>query len=182
MIEIMLNDLVAQLITKGARRRLFDRGACLFHRGDQVRHLFILDQGALDLIRPQADGNPIVLQRAVPLTVIAEASLYSCSYHCDCVAQLPSKVYVLSKVAVLKRLRNDHTLSELWAAHLAGQVQDARYRCEILSRKTVAQRLKIWLEWHGDTLPPKGEWKGLAVQIGVSPEALYRELSRQRAA
>jgi hypothetical protein len=29
-------------------------------------------------------------------------------------------------------------------------------------------------------LPPKGEWKSVAEQIGVSPEALYRELSRRR--
>jgi hypothetical protein len=29
-------------------------------------------------------------------------------------------------------------------------------------------------------LPSKGEWKALAEDIGVSPEALYRELSKRR--
>jgi len=34
--------------------------------------------------------------------------------------------------------------------------------------------------WNNAKLPPKGEWRNLANQIGVSPEALYREIAKRR--
>jgi hypothetical protein len=49
-----------------------------------------------------------------------------------------------------------------------------------LSLKTVAERLEGWLIWRGGGLPPKGAWKDIAAEIGVSPEALYRELAKRR--
>ena len=52
-------------------------------------------------------------------------------------------------------------------------------RAEILSLRTVAQRLSAWLELNGE-LPAKGEWLILAAEIGTSPEALYREIARRR--
>ena len=120
-----------------------------------------------------------MLQRAAFYTVLAEASVYAENYHCDAVAELPTNVFELSKSAFLQHLREDGYFSHLWAAHLAREVQSARYRSEILSLRTVAERLDGWLAWRGDELPPKGEWKSIARQIAVSPEALYRELARR---
>lgn len=76
-------------------------------------------------------------------------------------------------------LRSDPTLAEQWSAYLAVELQNMRHRCEILTRKTVAERLSGWLEWN-ETLPVKGRWKDVAAEIGVSPEALYRELKKRR--
>ena len=59
-------------------------------------------------------------------------------------------------------------------------MQAARFRSEILTRKTVSERFDAWLGLPGNGLPPRGEWKTVAAHIGVSPEALYRELSRRR--
>ena len=53
-----------------------------------------------------------------------------------------------------------------------------RLRSEILGMKTVAERLDSWLAFN--PLPPKGQWAATADNIGVSPEALYRELARRR--
>lgn len=64
-------------------------------------------------------------------------------------------------------------------AYLAREVWQARFRSELLSLKTVAARLEEWLNWQCGGLPPKGEWKTLAEQLGVSPEALYREIARR---
>ena len=180
MIVIMSKEFFEQLIRKTTKQRSFDQGAYLFHRDDPVRFVFVIDEGTIELVRPQPDGNPIVLQRAACHAVLAEASLYSRTYHCDAVAILPTVVFTLSKATFLSHLRADRAFSELWSSHLAREVQAARYRSEILSRKTVAERLDIWLDWHDNGLPPKGERKGLAVRIGVSPEALYRELSKRR--
>jgi len=46
--------------------------------------------------------------------------------------------------------------------------------------KTVAARLDAWLAFHDNQLPPRGKRVEFAREIGVSPEALYRELARRR--
>jgi hypothetical protein len=44
--------------------------------------------------------------------------------------------------------------------------------------RTVRARLDAWTEWLGD-VPAKGRWLGIARDIGVTPEALYREMGRR---
>lgn len=182
MIGIMLENFIEQLIARADKRRTLDQGTYLFHQGDPVSSVFVVDDGLIELSRHQRDGTLIVLQRATCQMVVAEASVYSETYHCAAVVELPSRIFELPKAAFLKHLREDEEFSNLWAAHLAREVQSARYRSEILSRKTVAERLDGWLAWQGNKLPLKGQWKSIAVQIGVSPEALYREFAKRRKA
>jgi CRP-like cAMP-binding protein len=67
-----------------------------------------------------------------------------------------------------------------FAAHLAQRVQDARTGAEVLSLKTVQGRLDAWLAVNQGGLPEKGHWRELAESLSVTPEALYREISRRR--
>lgn len=180
MIVIMSEEFIEHLIAKAERRRTLGRGRYLFHQGDPVREVFIVARGLIELSRRHRDGGTIVLQRAGAKTVLAEASLYAGAYHCDGRAAAPSSLWALPKSAFRKLLREDADFSASWAAHLAGAVQAARTRCEILARKTVAERLDGWLAWRGCGLPAKGRWKGIALDIAVSPEALYRELAKRR--
>ena len=180
MIGIMSKDFVEQLLARTDKRRTLERGTCLFHQNDPVNSVFVIEKGLVELTRHQQDGVSIVLQRATCQTVLAEASIYSRTYHCDAMVKLPSRVFELPKATFLKQLLKDGEFSHLWASHLAKEVQSARYRSEILSRKTVAERLDAWLAWPENELPSKGQWKNLAMQVGVSPEALYRELAKRR--
>ena len=66
-----------------------------------------------------------------------------------------------------------------WTAKIAHDLQLTRFRCEILTRKKVEQRLNAWLDWNGGHLPPKGQWKDLAAELGITPEALYREIAKR---
>jgi len=180
MIAIMSEKYIDQLAVMAKRKRSIDAGACLFHRDDPVAFVFIVEKGILELTRCQRDGRLIVLQRAEPRAILAEASVYSQSYHCDAIAAASSTVACIDKTAFLERLAEDPGFSYLWSSHLAGEMMKARHRSEILCRKTVAERLDAWLDWRGQKLPPKGERKAVAAQIGVSPEALYRELARRK--
>jgi uncharacterized protein YjiS (DUF1127 family) len=47
-----------------------------------------------------------------------------------------------------------------------------------MSLKTVKAKLDAWLAWNDGKLPLKGTWKQLADDIGVSREALYREVAK----
>lgn len=77
-------------------------------------------------------------------------------------------------------LRDSPELAESWSKHLARSVQSARMRAEIRTLRTVTERLDAWLG-EGHVLPEKGHQQGVAAELGVSREALYRDLARQRA-
>ena len=64
-------------------------------------------------------------------------------------------------------------------ASMANEIRSTRLRAEILSLKTVAERLDAWLTFNDDGLPAKGGRIALARELGVSPEALYREIARR---
>lgn len=178
--SIMSRSLDDLLVRLPCAEREFSAGGFLFHQGDDVRSIYLVRDGAVHLIRHQTSGAAIVLQRAGVGAILAEASLFSDRYHCDAVAVAPTRTLTVGKRALRSTLANDPRLAEALAAHLAREVQATRLRAEILSLKTVAARLDAWLASNDGDLPPRGEWKHIAAQIGTSPEALYRELARRR--
>jgi CRP-like cAMP-binding protein len=178
MIAIMFEAIRGRFPGSVPARRLV-AGAYLFHRDDEVRSLFLVERGAVELCRHVADGKPAILQRAGPGAVLAEASVYSRRYHCDAVAADDSAVLEIPRSRFLRAIDDDAAFARNWMEHLARQAQAARQRAETLTLKTVAQRLNAWLAFHGGSLPPKGARMALARDIGVSPEALYREIARR---
>lgn len=176
---IMSTHFSETLRSMATRSRTVAADAHLFHREDPVSDLFIVETGRIDLQRHSDSGTVIILQRAGAGDLLAEASLFSTRYHCDAVATAPASVLCIPKQRLRGRLRGDSDFAEAWMQHLGVKIQAMRLRSEILSLKTVAERLDAWLTWHGEA-PAKGEWKRLAQEIGISPEALYRELSNRR--
>ena len=155
----------------------FEAGARLFRLGDAVS---VLHLGEAHLVRHRADGGALVLQRAVANTVLAEASVFSVRYHCDGIAVRPTRTLAIAASAVRRLLEEDPGFAESWAVHLSRALHATRLRAEILSLRTVRERLDAWIGWNGERLPEKGTWKTVANEIGTSPEALYRELARRR--
>lgn len=180
MIAVMSEQIIAHLRPKAVAERTFAKGEHLFHRDDPVRTLFLVTSGCVNLVRHQADGSPAVLQRATAGTVLAQASVFSDRYHCDAVATMETQALLVPAVEVRHLLERDLSFATKWIAHLSQELQSARKRSEIASLKTVGSRLEAWIAWNDGTLPTRGEWKRLADEIGVSPEALYRELSTRR--
>jgi CRP-like cAMP-binding protein len=180
MITIMSTPLLARLRRLPATRAEIAEGAYLFHAGDPVAALHLVEHGDARLLRHQEDGTALVLQRAGPGAILAEASLFAARYHCDAVAATPLVVRRIPRATLRAALVADADLAEAWAAHLSREVQAARLRAEILSLRGLAARLDAWLAWHGPALPPRGQWRTLAADLAVTPEALYRELARRR--
>lgn len=178
MITIMFQDLDPLLQNLERRQLAFHPGATVFRQGDPVRHVFFVTAGAIDLVRHQASGAPLVLQHAGPDTILAEASIDSAMYHCAAVAVSSSTAWAISKREFLNRIAQSPKLALALVRRLAHELQNARFQTEILSMKTVAERLGAWTGWRG-SLPPKGQWVRLAAELGVSPEALYREIAKR---
>ncbi|CTQ52918.1 Anaerobic regulatory protein [Roseibium album] len=180
MITIMRNEIITFLVSQASNRFTLEKESNLFRQGDTVRSLFVIERGLIELTRHQLDGRPVVLQRAAAHMVVAEASLYSSTYHCDAIVCLEADIASISKSTVERLMRVDEKFSNMWSEYLAREVQSARSLIEILSRKTVSERLDGWLAWRDNESVTKGQWKNVAAQIGVSPEALYRELAKRR--
>jgi CRP-like cAMP-binding protein len=171
---------IDQLHKLKAAEHRFGAGAFLFHRGDPVRVLHVVIDGEAHLIRHHEDGVALTLQRAGPGAIFAEASLYSDVYHCDAIAVRPTVTLAISRAVLRAELAKDAAFAEAWATYLSREVQAARLRAEILSLRTVAERLDAWLAASDGCLPKKGAWTTVASEIGVSAPALYRELTKRR--
>jgi len=179
MISIMFED-IAPLLEGFTRRELeFEAGQAVFRQEDAVRQVFFIADGLVHLVRHLASGAPLVLQRAGPGTILAEASLYSAKYHCDGTAVTQARAWAISKKELLDRLSESSKLGFAFVRRLAAELQHARFHAEVLSIRTVAARLDAWMELNGE-LPPRGEWVDLAAELGVSPAALYREMATRR--
>jgi CRP/FNR family transcriptional regulator, dissimilatory nitrate respiration regulator len=180
MIVIMRDEIINLLVNQASNRFTLEKGRNLFRQGDTVKSLFVIERGLIELTRHQQDGRPVVLQRANAQTVVAEASLYAGTYHCDALVCQETDIASVSKAAFEHLIQDDENFSNIWTKYLAREVQSARSLIEILSRKTVSERLDGWLAWRENEQVTKGQWKNVAAQIGVSPEALYRELAKRR--
>ena len=180
MIAVMSTELIDRLRSYPYRTREEPDGSTVFQRDERVRSLFVVERGLIELHRYNEVGNVLVLQRAGSGSILAEASIYSDRYHCDAVAVEPSRLLVFSKSKIIEAMSDDPRLAQLWGAYLSSAIQNARQRAEILSRRTVAERLDGWLAMNGLAMPSKGQWKYVATEIGVTSEALYRELAKRR--
>jgi CRP-like cAMP-binding protein len=177
MTAIMSDELVP--LFGDATLRSVPAGASLFRVGDAVVSAFLLLEGRADLVRHSGEGLKMILHRAGPGQVLAEASAWSDVYHCDAVAAEDCVVAALPRAEFLERLLADRHLAELWMRRLARSVQEARLRSEIRSLPRVADRLDAW-SGAGNRLPDRGRWQEVAAELGITREALYRELARRR--
>jgi len=151
----------------------------LFRAGDRVKSLYLVVSGALRLTRMLPPGAELIMQRAEAGAIVAETSLFADRYCCNAIATETSLIRAVRIQAMRAALRDDSVLLWEWLRHMAREVQQARARAEILSLKTVAHRVEGWRALNNGVLPPKGRWRQLADEIGVSPEALYREFARR---
>lgn len=151
----------------------------LFRRDDPVQSMFLIEAGAVRLVRTQRGGGAVVLQLASAGSILAEASLFTPGYHCDAMAAEPVTATVVARRALRRLFLTSPEFAQAWATHLSDEVRRVRRRAEILSLRTVGERLDAWIAENGE-LPEKGGWKGVALEIAASPEALYREIARRR--
>ncbi|WP_105436647.1 Crp/Fnr family transcriptional regulator [Neorhizobium sp. T25_13] len=179
MIAIMSQPLLEQLLAKSSAHKQVPKDGHVFHRGDVVQLLFVILEGSINLVRFQDDGNVAVLQRANAGSILAEASVFADQHHCDAVALTPAKVAGVPVSSIRNLIENDPNFARAWIIHLSSELQNSRKRSEITALKTVTARLSAWTAWN-DREPSKGDWKNVAAEIGVSAEALYRELAKRR--
>jgi CRP-like cAMP-binding protein len=162
-------------------RRLLSAGETLFLTGERITHLFAVEAGRVDLLRHMPDGSAIKLQSAGPGELLAEASLFSQTYHCDAEGAGDSALLAFSKPVIVKALADRPQTALALLGHFAGRLQGLRARTALLAIKSAHERVLAWLQ-----LQPSGEgavaidrpWTQIAGEIGLTHEAVYRALAR----
>ncbi len=180
MITIMLSDLSRFLESLSQSRFRLAQGEALFRKDDAVLALHVLRIGEVHVVRHGVSGNRLILQRAGPGSVVSEPSVHSERYHCDAVAICQTEGYSIPRALFVVSMAENPAMASLWTRHLAREAQKARSKAELLTLKTVSERLDAWLDLNDAALPTRGKWQEIASEIGVSREALYREIATRR--
>ena len=175
-------DLIKALGTQPSAERQYPKGATLFSRGDRVSNFFVVKRGNIRMERTIVDGAGMTLFVAGPDQALAEASLFSSTYHCDGVAGETSEVFVYSKRHILDALRHNSEAAIVFMTYLAQQVQTLRTSIEINNIKSAGDRLlayiKSQLPQGRQDLVLNGSWMTIASEVGLAHETVYRELAR----
>ena len=156
-------------------------GEFLFRQGDQAAAIYKVESGRVRLIRRTVDDHLVILHAARRGEFFAEASLFAKAYHCDAIAPVASQVRVYPKASVMTALRSDPALAEAFMARLAYQLQEIRARMELRNirsaRERVLQYLRLRAGDDGRSVALEGQLQDIAVETGITREALYRTLA-----
>jgi CRP-like cAMP-binding protein len=161
--------------------RTLKAGQALFRLGDRISGFYQVVRGKVRLVRVDPAGREAVLYIAAAGDTIAEASLFSSTYHCDAIAASEAVVRAYPKTAILAELERDPKTARAFMAMLAGQVMSLRTRLERRNIHSARDRVRHYLALNvgadGQTIALTGTVKDLAGELGLTHEALYRTLA-----
>lgn len=178
-----LRQLLPENLWSSCLVKSVDKGEQIFPQGKKPEHMFYVATGEVVLQRPGLQGENLVLQRARQ-SFVAEASLQSDSYHCDAAVTIAGELVLIPVALIRQALQSDPAFAMRWMAMLNRELKRMRAQCERLSLKGVSARLLHLIESEGSLgrLPLGPGLKSIALELGVSHEALYRtvaELEKQ---
>jgi CRP-like cAMP-binding protein len=178
-------DWLPSSVRAAAIERRLNPGQTLFYSGSKSTGFYEVVTGTVRLIRVDRSGREAVLQVASAGDTLAEASLFSPTYHCDAVATTEATVRQYPKAALLAELQRDPKIARSFAAMLAHQVMTLRTRLERRNIHSARDRVRHFLTVNvnvdGRTVVLSGTLKQLAADLGLTHEALYRTLARMEA-
>ena len=160
-------------------------GEFLFRRDAPTVGLYEIVKGTVKLVRLDASGRETVLYVASAGDFIAEASLFSSTYHCDAIATTKTVVRLYPKNLLLREFERNAEAAQAFMAMLAEQVMSLRTKLEQRNIHSARDRVRHYLALNRDiagrtvTLP--GTLKDLAGELGLTHEALYRTLAEMAA-
>lgn len=176
-----VKDWLPAALRAAAVDRKLKAGEALFRLGDKATGLCEVVSGRVRLTRVDRSGHEIVLHVAGPGGTLAEASLFSASYHCDAIASTNASVRVYPKREMLAAFERDPRAMRAFSAMLARQVMSLRTRIEQRNIRSARERVRHYLVLNagadGRTVELGGTLKDMAAELGLTHEVLYRTLA-----
>ncbi len=169
--------------------RQLARDAYLFREGAEAEGFYVVQKGAINVHRVNAEGREQVIQVFRPGDSFAEATLASAhGYPADARAVEDSIVLLLPKKPILQLLARQPELALRMLGSMSQHLRVLVGLLDDLTLKDVETRLAHWLVRHlppavtaGPYLLPLGRTKRtLAAELGTTAETLSRTLARLR--
>ncbi len=158
------------------KERALKPGQPLFRTGQRPVGLYEIISGKVRLVRVDRTGRETVLYSANAGDTIAEASLFSKSYHCDAIATTPARVRLYPKEAIFAEFKRNPEAARAFMARLANQLMEARTRLERRNINSARERVRHYLALNvgadGRTVKVPGTLKELAADLGLTHEAM----------
>jgi CRP/FNR family transcriptional regulator, dissimilatory nitrate respiration regulator len=174
-------DWLTRTIRAAGVERALEAGQVLFRTGQRTAGLYEVITGNVRLVRVDRAGREAVLHVAVAGETLAEASLFASAYHCDAIAMTAAVVRLYPKALVLGEFERNPKAAQAFMAMLARQVMNVRARLEQRNIHSARDRIWHYLALNtgadGRTVKVTGTLKNLAVELGLTHEALYRTLA-----
>jgi CRP/FNR family transcriptional regulator, dissimilatory nitrate respiration regulator len=179
-------DWLTRTVQAAGIERALKAGQVLFRGGQRTAGLYNVIAGAVRLVRVDRAGREAVLHTASAGETLAEASLFAATYHCDAIAMTDAVVRLYPKAVLLAEFERDPRAAQVFMAMLAHQIMNLRTRLEQRNIHSAHDRIRHYLALNtgadGRTVKVTGTLKNLAVELGLTHEALYRTLADMAAA
>lgn len=175
------DDWLSASVRAVATDRTLKAGQTLFRAGSRTAGLYQVIKGRVRLVRTDRTGREAILHVGTAGDTIAEASLFSPTYHCDAIAVTEAVVRLYPKAAILAEFERNPRVVQSFAAVLAHHIMALRTRLEHRNIHSARDRIRNYLAVNagadGHTVALPGTLKELADELGLTHEALYRTLA-----
>lgn len=166
---------LAALLPTIGRRHRYERGAPLFHAGDEAAGIHLVLSGRVRVRRLAPSGRTVVVHHEAAGGILGEIPLFDGGpYPATALAAEPSVCALLPRAPLLRRLEADPALARFFLQRLAGRVREVIGRLDAMATRSVAQRLARHLV--GRTRAAGGA----RVSLGMSQQELAEELGTVR--
>ena len=179
-------DWLTRTVQAAGVERALKAGQVLFRTGQRTAGFYEVVTGTVRLVRVDRAGREAVLHIAVAGETLAEASLFASAYHCDAIAMTAAVVRLYPKALMLGEFERNPKAAQAFMKMLARQIMNLRARLEQRNIHSAHDRVLHYLALNagadGRTVKVTGTLKNLAVELGLTHEALYRTLAEMAAA
>ena len=166
-------------VARTARTVRLQAGDAVFTQGARPDSVDYVKAGEVHLLRCTPSGHDILLHR-IQKGFIAEASLDAATYHCHAHAARASTLLRFDRRLFNAALDAREEFRRAWSAMLAQEIRRLRTQCERLALHKARDRIVHYIDCEGrhGVLELSNTRKVWAHELGMSHEALYRELNR----
>jgi CRP-like cAMP-binding protein len=166
-------------LLQSSRTVTLEAGETVFVFGARPVSMDFVLSGEIHMLRYTPSGSQILLHRSCG-GFIAEASIDIATYPCDAVAVSNSTLVRFELKQFQEALEFSAEFRSAWNRMLAREIRRLRTQCERLALHTAQARIAHYIECEGrdGVLELPSTLKSWAHELGLSHEALYRELSK----
>lgn len=178
-------DWLPQSVRDAGVQRVLDTGDFLFRADTRTAGLFEVVEGRIKLVRIAPSGRETILYAASAGDILAEASIFSPTYHCDAVAATHSVVRLYPKEPLFAAFRENPMAAQAFTGMLAREIMRLRTRLELRNIRSARDRLHAYLllrrEDDSSSVILREPLIQVAAEIGLAHETVYRTLAAMEA-